>query len=247
MIAGLTKSVVSLVDDGALAILTSWEIYALAVTATGAILLQQSAFQSGDLDASASCGDRGRTPRCRCARHHRAAGTGASRRPGVAADRGARDSDGVRDDGARPVGCPAGVGSRTVTGVQTAVGCTGRSPVDRVVQYLLFTVKRVPTSPAAGEDTHPRTPPCSVRDATSAGGRSDEERVGYPRTMACPTTNGRRAGTRRDRADLHHSEQPADRDSGALIPVVTMPLWAALAGMLIVGAAIGYTLNWRRR
>ncbi|MGH3816131.1 MAG: DUF1049 domain-containing protein, partial [Pseudonocardiaceae bacterium] len=31
-----------------------------------------------------------------------------------------------------------------------------------------------------------------------------------------------------------------------LIPVVTMPLWAALAGMLIVGAAIGYTLNWRR-
>ncbi|MGH3911783.1 MAG: DUF1049 domain-containing protein [Pseudonocardiaceae bacterium] len=32
-----------------------------------------------------------------------------------------------------------------------------------------------------------------------------------------------------------------------LIPVVTMPLWAALAGMLIVGAAIGYTLNWRRR
>lgn len=32
-----------------------------------------------------------------------------------------------------------------------------------------------------------------------------------------------------------------------LIPVVTMPLWAALAGMLIVGAAIGYTLNRRRR
>jgi uncharacterized integral membrane protein len=32
-----------------------------------------------------------------------------------------------------------------------------------------------------------------------------------------------------------------------LIPVVTMPLWAALAGMLIVGAAIGYALNWRQR
>ncbi|MCA1676081.1 MAG: LapA family protein [Actinobacteria bacterium] len=32
-----------------------------------------------------------------------------------------------------------------------------------------------------------------------------------------------------------------------LIPVVTMPLWAALAGMLIVGAAIGYAMNWRQR
>lgn len=32
-----------------------------------------------------------------------------------------------------------------------------------------------------------------------------------------------------------------------LIPVVTMPLWAALAGMLVVGAAIGYALNWRQR
>lgn len=32
-----------------------------------------------------------------------------------------------------------------------------------------------------------------------------------------------------------------------LIPVVTMPLWAALAGMLIVGVAIGYALNWRQR
>ena len=32
-----------------------------------------------------------------------------------------------------------------------------------------------------------------------------------------------------------------------LIPVVLMPLWAALAGMLIVGAAIGYVMNWRRR
>lgn len=32
-----------------------------------------------------------------------------------------------------------------------------------------------------------------------------------------------------------------------LIPVVIMPLWAALAGMLIVGAAIGYAMNWRQR
>ncbi|MGH3911782.1 MAG: DMT family transporter [Pseudonocardiaceae bacterium] len=52
VIAGLTKSVVSLVDEGVLAMLTSWEIYALVITAVGAILLQQSAFQAGDLDAS---------------------------------------------------------------------------------------------------------------------------------------------------------------------------------------------------
>ena len=32
-----------------------------------------------------------------------------------------------------------------------------------------------------------------------------------------------------------------------LIPVVIMPLWAALGGMLIVGAAIGYAMNWRQR
>lgn len=32
-----------------------------------------------------------------------------------------------------------------------------------------------------------------------------------------------------------------------LIPVVTMPLWTALAGMLIVGMVIGYALNWRQR
>lgn len=32
-----------------------------------------------------------------------------------------------------------------------------------------------------------------------------------------------------------------------LIPVVTMPLWAALGAMLIIGAAIGYALNWRQR
>jgi uncharacterized integral membrane protein len=31
-----------------------------------------------------------------------------------------------------------------------------------------------------------------------------------------------------------------------LIPVVTMPLWVALAGMLLVGTAIGYALSWRR-
>lgn len=32
-----------------------------------------------------------------------------------------------------------------------------------------------------------------------------------------------------------------------IIPVVTMPLWAALAAMLIVGAAIGYATTKRQR
>ena len=32
-----------------------------------------------------------------------------------------------------------------------------------------------------------------------------------------------------------------------LVPVVTMPLWTALASMLVIGAAIGYALNWRQR
>lgn len=32
-----------------------------------------------------------------------------------------------------------------------------------------------------------------------------------------------------------------------LVPLVTMPLWVALAGMLLVGAGIGYAVTWRRR
>ena len=51
-LAALTKSAVSLVDDGLVTILTSWESYALAGVAAVAVLLQQSAFQAGDLDAS---------------------------------------------------------------------------------------------------------------------------------------------------------------------------------------------------
>ncbi len=50
--AALTKGVVSLLDDDVLTILTSWETYALAVAAVGGTLLQQSAFQAGDLGAS---------------------------------------------------------------------------------------------------------------------------------------------------------------------------------------------------
>ncbi|MGH3776102.1 MAG: DMT family transporter [Pseudonocardiaceae bacterium] len=50
--AALTKGVVSLLDDGVLTILTSWETYALAVAVAGGTLLQQSAFQAGDLGAS---------------------------------------------------------------------------------------------------------------------------------------------------------------------------------------------------
>lgn len=50
--AALTKGVVSLLDDGVLTIVTSWETHALAVAAVGGTLLQQSAFQAGDLGAS---------------------------------------------------------------------------------------------------------------------------------------------------------------------------------------------------
>ncbi|MDN5859869.1 MAG: DMT family transporter [Pseudonocardia sp.] len=50
--AALTKGVVSLLDDGVLALVTTWETYALVGVAVGGIILQQSAFQAGDLDAS---------------------------------------------------------------------------------------------------------------------------------------------------------------------------------------------------
>ena len=50
--AALTKGVVDLLDDGVLALLTSWETYGLAIALTGGTLLQQSAFQAGDLGAS---------------------------------------------------------------------------------------------------------------------------------------------------------------------------------------------------
>lgn len=50
--AALTKGVVSLLDDGVLALLTSWETYALVAVAVAGTLLQQSAFQAGDLAAS---------------------------------------------------------------------------------------------------------------------------------------------------------------------------------------------------
>jgi len=50
--AALTKGVVTQLDDGLVALLTSWETYALVVVATAGTLLQQSAFQAGDLAAS---------------------------------------------------------------------------------------------------------------------------------------------------------------------------------------------------
>lgn len=50
--AALTKGVVTQLDDGMVALLTSWETYALVLVATAGTLLQQSAFQAGDLAAS---------------------------------------------------------------------------------------------------------------------------------------------------------------------------------------------------
>jgi drug/metabolite transporter (DMT)-like permease len=50
--AALTKGVVSRLDDGVLALLTSWETWLLAVALAGGTLLQQSAYQAGALEAS---------------------------------------------------------------------------------------------------------------------------------------------------------------------------------------------------
>jgi len=50
--AALTKGVVSQLDDGLLALLTSWETWLLAVALAGGTLLQQSAYQAGALEAS---------------------------------------------------------------------------------------------------------------------------------------------------------------------------------------------------
>jgi len=50
--AALTKGVVSQLDDGLRALLTSWETWLLAVALVGGTLLQQSAYQAGALEAS---------------------------------------------------------------------------------------------------------------------------------------------------------------------------------------------------
>ncbi|MGH4022982.1 MAG: DMT family transporter [Pseudonocardiaceae bacterium] len=49
--AALIKAVVSLLDDGLVAVAGAWETYLLAVAALGGTLLQQSAFQAGELSA----------------------------------------------------------------------------------------------------------------------------------------------------------------------------------------------------
>jgi hypothetical protein len=50
--AALTKGVVDLLDGGILAMLASWETYGLVIALGGGTVLQQSAFQAGDLEAS---------------------------------------------------------------------------------------------------------------------------------------------------------------------------------------------------
>ena len=50
--AALTKGVVDLLDGGILAMLKSWETYGLVIALGGGTVLQQSAFQAGDLEAS---------------------------------------------------------------------------------------------------------------------------------------------------------------------------------------------------
>jgi hypothetical protein len=50
--AALTKGVVGQLDEGLVALLTSWETYALVTVSFAGTMLQQSAFQAGDLGAS---------------------------------------------------------------------------------------------------------------------------------------------------------------------------------------------------
>jgi len=50
--AAMMISVVRLLDDGPLAVLTGWETYVLVAAAVGGTWLQQSAYQAGDLAAS---------------------------------------------------------------------------------------------------------------------------------------------------------------------------------------------------
>ena len=50
--AALTKGVVGLLGGGVLGLVTSWETYGLVIVLVGGTLLQQSAFQAGDLGAS---------------------------------------------------------------------------------------------------------------------------------------------------------------------------------------------------
>ncbi|MEJ2886612.1 DMT family transporter [Actinomycetospora aeridis] len=52
LVAALTKSVVDALGDGVLALLTSWETWALVAAVLGGTLLQQSAFGAGPLAAS---------------------------------------------------------------------------------------------------------------------------------------------------------------------------------------------------
>ncbi|RFU21632.1 DMT family transporter [Geodermatophilus marinus] len=50
--AALTKGVVSLLDDGVPALLSSWETWLLVVALVGGTVVQQSAYQAGALEAS---------------------------------------------------------------------------------------------------------------------------------------------------------------------------------------------------
>jgi hypothetical protein len=52
VVAALTKGVVDALDGGLLALLTTWETYALAAAAVAGTLVQQSAFQAAGLQAS---------------------------------------------------------------------------------------------------------------------------------------------------------------------------------------------------
>ena len=95
--AALTKGVVSLLDDGPLALVTAWETPALVLAAVGGTLASQSAFQAGGLGASLPIITVGEPLVGGRARGGGARRAGARRRGGVAVVRGAGGGDDGRD------------------------------------------------------------------------------------------------------------------------------------------------------
>ena len=103
MAAALTKGVVGRLDEGIGAVLGGWETYALVLVSIGGTLLQQSAFQAGELTASLPTmivGEPLVAVSDRCAG---VAGGAARRRPGVGADRRAGGGHGRGHRGAGPL------------------------------------------------------------------------------------------------------------------------------------------------
>lgn len=109
-------------------------------------------------------------------------------------------------------------------------------------------------SPAAGDGALGAEPPCSTGRHSARRDQRREDAV-TRKQSATPAGSSRSRLSPRLITALVLSvlalvfifQNNQMTEIRVLIPVVIMPLWAALAGMLIVGAAIGYALNWHQR